>query len=64
MSGPQILQSALEGATQEIFRIYRHPIPLYATKLSFNVTENTLINDSCFYGAFMIELMLTAKKIL
>lgn len=59
---PQILQSALEGATQEIFRIYRHPIPLYATKLSFNVTENTLINDSCFYGAFMIELMLTAKK--
>lgn len=59
---PQVLHSRLKGITQEILRIYGQPVPLYATKLSFNVTENTLINDSCFYGAFMIELMLTAKK--
>ena len=59
---PRRLQERFDRLTQGIGEIFGQPIPLYATKLNLNVTENTLINDSCFQGAFLIDMMLTAKK--
>ena len=56
------LEERLSMVYSKASDIYKSRIPIYATKINYNMSDNTLINDSCFHGAWLTELMLMAGK--